>query len=117
MSSCRGDTMSETIEYMVYDEGYGLILLNRPEKHHAISTEMSKKLCEKIQLAKNSDIKFLVISAKGNHMFCVGGDLNDLHADLNSDEAFKRLYPIKEYLYELMSLPVPTVCLLNSNSI
>lgn len=117
MSNCRGDTMSELIEYRVYDEGYGLILLNRPEKHHAISTEMSKKLLEKIQLAKNSDIKFLVISAKGNDMFCAGGDLNDLHADLNSDEAFKRLYPMKECLYELMSFPVPTVCLLNGNAL
>lgn len=109
--------MSELVQYQDYKEGYGLIRLNRSEKHNAISSDMAKELLEKIQTAKNTNIKFLVITAAGERMFCAGGDLNTLHGDLNSDEAFSKLYPMKECLYELVSFPVPTICLLNGNAL
>src|SRR5699024_12326758 len=104
--------MPELVQYQVYKEGYGLIRLNRLEKHNAISSDMAKELLEKIQTAKNTNIKFLVITAAGERMFCPGGDLITLQGDLNSDEAFSKLYQLKEGVYDLVSFLVLTICLL-----
>lgn len=109
--------MSDLVQYQSYDDGYGLIRLNRPEKHNAISDDMAMELLERIHEAKNDQIKFLVITASGDKMFSAGGDLNDLHSNLTGDEAFTKLYSMKECLYELMSFPVPTICLLNGNAL
>src|SRR5699024_12371085 len=78
---------------------------------------MADLFVEKIKIARNRDIKFLIITGAGEKMFCSGCDLNHLHGDLSSDEAFKELYPMKECLYELVSFPVPTVCLLNGDAL
>lgn len=108
--------LSETIMYHKYAEGYGEICLNRPEKHNAISEEMVEELKVSLETAKQDSITFLVITGAGEKIFSAGGDLNYLHADLTSDEAFSHLYPMKEVLYEIVSFPVPTICLLNGDA-
>src|SRR5699024_24023 len=109
--------MSELVQYQDYKEGYGLIRLNRSDKHNAISSDMAKELLEKIQTAKNTNIKFLVITAAEKRMYCAAVELNKLHSYLNMYEAFSKLYPMKVCLYEVVSSPVPTICLLNGNAI
>lgn len=109
--------MAELVQYQVCDEGYGLIRLNRSQKLNAISSEMTEMLLENIQVAKKDAIKFLVITGAGEKMFCAGGDLNQLHGNLSEKEAFTKLYPMKECLYELVSFPVPTICLLNGSAL
>ncbi|MFD1360238.1 enoyl-CoA hydratase/isomerase family protein [Lentibacillus salinarum] len=109
--------MTELVQYRADEHGYGEIMLNRPEKLNAISTEMVTAFSQALQMAKQQPIKFLVITAAGDRMFCAGGDLQDLHGDLATDEAFSVLYPMKEVLYEMASFPVPTVCLLNGNAV
>lgn len=109
--------MAELVQYETTAEGYGIIRLNRPEKHQAVSPEMAALFLEKIRIAKSDPIKFLVITGTGDNMFCAGGDLNYLHGDLNTDEAFQALYPMKECLYDIVSFPVPTVCLLNGDAL
>lgn len=109
--------MTELVQYRTDKQGYGEILLNRPEKLNAISNEMARSFRRAIETAKQQPIKFLVITAAGGRMFCAGGDLQDLHGDMNSDEAYTVLYSMKEVLYELTSFPVPTVCLLNGDAL
>lgn len=110
--------MSEMVQYKFYDqEGYGLIYLNRPEKHNAISKEMTRLLVEKLKQAKEDSLKCLVITGAGDKSFCSGGDLNNMHGGLSNDEAFTELYQMKEFLYELVTFPVPTICLLNGNAL
>src|SRR5699024_12527618 len=87
------------------------IRLNRPEKHNAISVEMVKELRNCLEQSKQDEVKCLVITGAGERMIYEGGDLNDLHGDLNSDEAFNHLHPMKEVLYEIASFPVQTICL------
>ncbi|ALX47375.1 enoyl-CoA hydratase/isomerase family protein [Lentibacillus amyloliquefaciens] len=108
--------MSELVTYRYDEQGFGEITLNRPEKMNAISKEMAEVFSTALETAKQQSIKFLVITASGERMFCAGGDLNDLNADLPSDEAFSVLYPMKEVLYEIASFPVPVVCLLNGDA-
>ncbi|SFB18763.1 Enoyl-CoA hydratase/carnithine racemase [Lentibacillus halodurans] len=109
--------MTELIQYRTDEQGYGEIMLNRPEKMNAISNEMVRLFRNALEDAKHQPIKFLVITAASDRMFCSGGDLQDLHGDMNSDEAFHMLYPMKEVLYEIASFPVPTICLLNGNAV
>ncbi|MEC5422798.1 enoyl-CoA hydratase/isomerase family protein [Virgibacillus sp. C22-A2] len=109
--------MVETVEYKKYDEGYGEICLNRPAKHNAISGKMMRELKASLEVAKNDSITFLVLSGAGKKMFCAGGDLTDLHGDLTPDEAFSYLYPMKDVLYDIVSFPVPVICLLNGNAL
>jgi len=90
--------------------------LNRPEKHNAVSKEMTKELMAILAEAKKDTLKFLVVTGKGN-MFCAGGDLHDLHGDLTTDEAFSCLYSMKEVLFELVNFHVPTIALLNGNAL
>lgn len=108
--------MAEMVTYGREQQGFGIIRLNRPEKHNAISPYMADMLKKYIEEAKEDAIKFLVITGSGDKTFCAGGDLNELHGDLSQDEAFSLLYPMKEVLYELASFPLPTICLLNGNA-
>lgn len=109
--------VSDMVQYRIIDEEYGEICINRPEKHNAITTGMVEELSAVLQLAKQDSIKFLVITGSGNEMFCAGGDLHNLHGELMPDEAFQRLYPMKEILHDIVSFPVPTICLLNGDAL
>ncbi|PAV29901.1 enoyl-CoA hydratase [Virgibacillus profundi] len=110
--------MTETVLYRKIDDGdYGEICIQRPKKHNAITKDMVDGLHNSLKQAKQDSLKFLVITGAGNKMFCAGGDLNELHGDLTPDEAFSHLYPVKEVLYEIVSFPVPTICLLNGNAL
>lgn len=109
--------MTNNIQYTEYEAGYGVIQLKRPEKRNAISNEMIIELKKALETAKTVSIKLLVITGAGEKMFCAGGDLQNLHGDLSTDEAFSTLYPMKEVLYEIASFPVPTVCLLNGDAL
>ncbi|WP_174613148.1 enoyl-CoA hydratase/isomerase family protein [Virgibacillus ihumii] len=107
----------ETIQYIHHESGYGTIRLQRPDKLNAISAVMTDELKEALETAKQDNLKFLVVSAAGDRMFCAGGDLAHLHGDLTTDEAFSALYPMKEVLYDIASFPVPTICLLNGDAL
>src|SRR5690625_3532769 len=109
--------MLETVQYQYNEAGYSVIRLNRVEKHNAISSEMISALKNCMERAKQDDIKCLVITGSGEKMFCAGGDLINFHGELTPDEAFSRLYPMKEVLYDIASFPVPTICLLNGDAL
>lgn len=106
--------------YVVYhfhrEHGYGVITLSRDEKRNAISKSMIQQLQQALQDAKEDPLKCLVITGEGDDIFSAGGDLNYFHSDLTTDEAFSRLYKMKEVLYELVSFPMPTVALLNGDA-
>lgn len=95
---------------------YGLITLNRPEKRNAISKSMIDQLKLSIERAKSDEIKALVITGEGEKTFCAGGDLTYFHPELSTEEAFSRLYEMKEVLFDLLSFDVPTICLLNGSA-
>ncbi|WP_068672487.1 enoyl-CoA hydratase/isomerase family protein [Oceanobacillus sp. Castelsardo] len=96
---------------------YGVIYLNRPEKRNAISKEMGAMIGTILDNAKKEEIKFLVLTCKGNKMFCAGGDLTYLHGNLSPEEAYLRLTPMKEILYKIALFPVPVIALLNGNAL
>lgn len=108
--------MSQHIEYAFTEESYSVITLNRPDKRNAISLQMASQLKSSIEQAKQDNCKFLILTSADEDVFCAGGDLQDYQSNLNYEDAFGRLYTMKEVLYELVSFPVPTICLLSGNA-
>ncbi|MFZ3576502.1 enoyl-CoA hydratase/isomerase family protein [Virgibacillus sp. DJP39] len=109
--------MFKTIQFETFSKGYSVITLNRPEKRNAVSFEMVEELREAIKQARETQIKFLVFTGSGDKMFCAGGDLQDLHANLTPQDAFHHLYAMKEVLFDIISFPVPTICMLNGDAL
>lgn len=103
---------------VLYEEkSYGILTLNRPEKRNAISIEMAQKLSSLLTEIKNRPISFLVIRSAGEGVFCAGGDLNELHGQLSEQEAYDTLAIMKHVLFQIISFPVPTICLLQGNAL
>jgi len=96
---------------------YGLITLKRPEKRHAIHTQMAIELHSALQQAKRTSIPFLVITSEGSNYFCAGGDLNTLHSELPKSDVEEKLFFMNEVLYSITTFPVPVICLLQGNAL
>jgi enoyl-CoA hydratase/carnithine racemase len=109
--------MGDLVTYEQKAAGYGVITLNRPEKHNAISLKMARELAEKLQQGKEDTIKFLVISGGRGKMFSAGGDLSDLHGKLSNAEANSKLSVMTEVLQQIVHFPVPVVAALNGNAL
>lgn len=108
--------MEQFISYEEHD-GYGMIFINRPNKRNAISKSMAADLLQIFQEIKDRPIKFLLLKSAGDEIFCSGGDLNDFHSNLSEDEAYDMLSTMKQVLFQIVSFPVPTICLLQGNAL
>jgi len=108
--------MEKLISYEEKD-GYGTIFINRPAKRNAISTTMAEDLFHLLREIKNQPIRFLLIKSAGEDVFCSGGDLNDFHSNLNEQEAYDMLSTMKQVLFQIVSFPVPTICLLQGQAL
>ena len=95
---------------------YGTIYLNRPEKRNALSINMAQQFKQTLDEAKEESISLLLIKSKGEQTFCAGGDLNDFHAALTEEEAYKSLHIIKQILVQLITFPVPTICVMQGDA-
>lgn len=105
------------MKFIQYEEkDYGVIRLNRPDKHHAISIEMAKELQTLLKEIHTSTIPFLVIEGNGDKSFCAGGDLYEFHGNLTEQEAYDKLSVMKQVLQALVLFPVPVIALLHGNA-
>jgi enoyl-CoA hydratase/carnithine racemase len=80
--------MSGRIDLTVKD-GIGHVVINRPEKHNAITRDMARELrriCAEID--ENDAIRVATIAGAGDRAFSAGSDLNGL-ADLSDLWAFR----------------------------
>lgn len=110
--------MINLVNNILYEEStYGTITLNRPEKRNAISRDMASQLNDLLDRLIENPPKFLVIKSAGEGVFCAGGDLTELHGDLDADEAYERLTPMRELLFKIATFPVPVIALLQGNAL
>lgn len=108
--------MDKLISYQEKD-GYGTVFINRPNKKNAISISMAEELLLLFQEIKEHPIRFLLIKSAGEDVFCSGGDLNDFHSNLNEEDAYNVLSTMKQVLFQIVSFPVPTICLLQGQAL
>lgn len=99
------------------DKGYLLFTITRSEKRNAINYDVMHGLSEAIQLANDPEVKALVITGSGERAFCSGGDLSVFHALDTKEEAYKMLAKMSEILYSLVTLPKPTLGLMNGHAV
>lgn len=97
--------------------GYLLFTITRGEKRNAIDFEVMEGLSEAIQMTNEPDVKALVITGSGDRAFCSGGDLSVFHALQTKEEAYAMLSKMSAILYSLLTLPKPTLGLINGHAV
>lgn len=100
------------------NDGILTFIIDREEKRNAVNDEVMDGLKEVITYIKqNDDIRFLVITGAGDRAFCSGGDLSEFHSLQTEEEAFGMLSKMGKILYDLATLRVPTIALINGAAV
>ncbi|MDN4492412.1 enoyl-CoA hydratase/isomerase family protein [Ureibacillus aquaedulcis] len=107
---------------MVYkienNEGVITFTIDRAEKRNAVNDEVMEGFKEVITYIKgNKDVRFLVITGAGDQAFCSGGDLSEFHQLKTEEQAFGMLSKMGNILYDLATLHVPTIALINGAAV
>src|SRR5690625_5912274 len=74
------------VNYAKHEDGYSVITLDRANKRNAINQKMVTDFKACLKEAREDEGTFLVVTGKGDTMFCAGGDLVEFHGDLPPDE-------------------------------
>ena len=106
------------VQTHIDDDQFYWFTINRPDKRNAIDYDVMNELKSSLnQVRENHDIRAFIITGSGNQSFCSGGDLSVFHALHTKEEAYSMLSKMGEILYDLMTLPVPAVALINGTAI
>ncbi|MGE8721116.1 enoyl-CoA hydratase-related protein [Leptospira terpstrae] len=100
-----------TVTLQTHHTYVALIELNRPEAKNAISIQLLEELRAKIEEAKTSSARALVIIGTGD-AFCSGADLKE-RKSMSDIEVKKFLKDINICFSELANLPIPTIAAVN----
>jgi methylglutaconyl-CoA hydratase len=110
--------MFETLTIKTDARGVATLMLNRPDKHNAMSAQMLADLTQAAAaLAADAAVRVVVLTGAGKS-FCAGGDLawmraqRDMDADTRSAEAGK----LATMLGALNSLPKPLIGRVQGNA-
>lgn len=99
-------------------DGVLTFIIDRPERRNAINDEVMEGFKEVITYVHDHDtVRFLVITGAGDRAFCSGGDLAEFHSLKTEKQAFGMLSKMAKILYELATLPVPTIALVNGAAV
>nr|WP_106784028.1 enoyl-CoA hydratase/isomerase family protein [Lysinibacillus timonensis] len=100
------------------NDGIITFTIEREDKRNAINDEVMEGFKEVIHtIRNNSDIRILVVTGSGEKAFCSGGDLSEFHKLHTEQEAYGMLSKMGNILYELATLPVPTIALVNGAAV
>ncbi|MCR9125378.1 MAG: crotonase/enoyl-CoA hydratase family protein [Rhodobacteraceae bacterium] len=110
--------MYETLELSTDARGVARLVLNRPDKHNAMSAPMLAELTEAAaRLGQDPAVRVVVLSGNGRS-FCAGGDLAWMREQMAADpetrarEAAKLAY----MLQALNTLPKPLIGAIQGNA-
>ena len=101
----------ETLELEVDVRGVAQLRLNRPEKRNALSGEMIAELAAVAEaLSASDEVRVVVLSGKGG-VFCAGGDLNWMKAQIAADRAerIEEATKLAMMLKTLNEIPKPLI--------
>ncbi|HWK24234.1 MAG TPA: enoyl-CoA hydratase/isomerase family protein [Ureibacillus sp.] len=100
------------------NEGIITFTIDRIEKRNAVNDEVMEGLKKVITYIKeHEDVRYLVITGSGEKAFCSGGDLSEFHSLKTADQAFGMLSKMGNILYDLATLRVPTIALVNGTAV
>ena len=107
-----------TVTLTIDQRGVATLMLNRPDKHNAMSAQMIRDLTDAAQnIRVNADIRVVVLGANGAS-FCAGGDLNWMRDQMAADTATRRAgaTALAQMLGALNSLPQPVIGRIHGNA-
>ncbi|MCP3741739.1 enoyl-CoA hydratase/isomerase family protein [Rossellomorea sp. BNER] len=108
------------MDYLLHKSDTGILTftINRVNKRNAINYEVMSGFKRAIdQTRLDEEVKALVITGAGNHAFCSGGDLSEFHGLKTEEQAWGMLNKMGGLLYELATLPKPTIAWINGIAI
>ena len=95
-------------------EAVGLITVNRPEVHNALSLSMIgelRQLC--LRLRAEDRLRALVLTGSGQATFLSGGDLKEFQQLKTAEEALAMTVSMKEVTDMLFAFPWPVIAAVN----
>lgn len=101
----------ETLDIHQDDRGVAYVKLNLPDKRNALAPEMIAELTDMAQaLGAARDTRAIVLSGTGK-VFCAGGDLGWMKAQINADRAtrIREARKLAEMLNALNTMPTPLI--------
>ena len=101
----------ETLDIRVDARGVAYVALNAPEKRNALSAQMISELTDMAQtLGAKAETRAVVLSGAGK-VFCAGGDLNWMKAQIEADRKTRMAEARKlaEMLNALNEMPSPLI--------
>ena len=107
-----------TVTLTIDQRGVATLMLNRPDKHNAMSAQMISDLTDAAKdIGANTDIRVVVLGANGAS-FCAGGDLNWMRDQMAADTATRRAgaTALAQMLGALNTLPQPVIGRIHGNA-
>ncbi len=101
------------------EQGIVTFTIKREAKRNAINGEVMNGLKEAIDYVKREqkNCKIFVITGSGDKSFCSGGDLSEFHSLRTEEEAYGMLSKMGAILYDLATLEIPTIALVNGTAV
>lgn len=101
----------ETLELTLDDRGVATVTLNRPEKRNALSAQMMDDLTDVARTVGASEKTRAIVLTGAGTVFCGGGDLNWMKAQITADRATRAAEAgrIAGMLKALNEMPTPLI--------
>ena len=106
------------LEYLQYVEadGVGLLTINRPAVHNAISLATMAELDRVLDwVSTDSQVAALVLTGAGDRVFVSGGDLKDFERLTTHDSAVAMSRRMQLLMARLQELPIPVIGAVNGD--
>lgn len=103
---------------ILHNDGIVTFTITREEKRNAVNDDVMAGLQNVITYVReHADARFLVVTGAGDKSFCSGGDLSVFHALETEEQAYEMLSKMGKILYDLATLPIPTIALVNGAAV
>ncbi len=103
---------------ILHNDGIITFTITREEKRNAVNDDVMVGLQNVITYVhEHPDACFLVVTGAGDKSFCSGGDLSVFHALETEEQAYEMLSKMGKILYDLATLPIPTIALVNGAAV
>jgi enoyl-CoA hydratase/carnithine racemase len=93
-----------------------VLTIDRPDARNAIARATMHELAGAISEVEASPARVLVVTGAGNRVFVAGGDLKELAAIREYDEAVAMAATMRSVLDRLATLPVPVLAAVNGDA-
>ena len=101
----------ETLDIRTDDRGVAYVALNTPEKRNALSAQMIADLTDMAQTIGAQETTRAVVLSGAGKVFCAGGDLNWMKAQIEADREsrMREARKLAEMLNALNEMPSPLI--------